>query len=515
MSPASFPGMAGSGAVRSLRGPSGSPGDTLVPLLPLAGGAPDPVALSTWYLALASAVSAEVRFDLFALWLFPGTGGAVLIGPEALAQDHLLVPEPRPLLLQDQLYGLEEVLRRARYPSAIAVPVRVGSRDAGVMLLGGFERGAYGPGQAIALSRLAAGIASTLGALAERMSAATPHPAVEPAMSPEALPEHLARASCEAADGPDLVRRASGILYPLLPHDRLEILIAGPAEGSWSPLSGQLPRRRWSPSGGAIDPLAALTSRFDTELTLLVDDLTAAAPDAEWSADPAGGSQLPVRGVVGSRLVVAGRTVGFLILGSVARDAYRPDDEELVAAAASFLAPRTMTFLHDGEREERRVEAAMTTLPPLSMVRAASALAQTAHLGAALHGFMDELRATVPHDAVAIHLRWGDDEIVAIDPASLRPLADLPALSLETFPGAPVLRSDREWMARSVNGGEEILVPLRVAGRPVGTLGIRSAGFADPREAAAAAQPFADLLAPHLELLRRGAAPALIRPSIR
>jgi hypothetical protein len=60
-----------------------------------------------------------------------------------------------------------------------------------------------------------------------------------------------------------------------------------------------------------------------------------------------------------------------------------------------------------------------------------------------------------------------------------------------------------------VEDGEEVLVPLRVAGRPVGTLSLRSAGFTDPRAVAASVQPFADLLAPHLELLRRGAAPAL------
>jgi hypothetical protein len=56
-------------------------------------------------------------------------------------------------------------------------------------------------------------------------------------MSLDELPEHLARASCEAADGPDLVRRASGILYPLLPHDRLEMGAAIPGAGSRSPAS--------------------------------------------------------------------------------------------------------------------------------------------------------------------------------------------------------------------------------------------------------------------------------------
>jgi hypothetical protein len=58
---------------------------------------------------------------------------------------------------------------------------------------------------------------------------------------------------------------------------------------------------------------------------------------------------------------------------------------------------------------------------------------------------------------------------------------------------------------RSIDGEEEVLVPLRVAGRTVGTLGVRAAAFTEVRGAAAIARQFADVLAPHLELLRRGA----------
>jgi hypothetical protein len=83
----------------------------------------------------------------------------------------------------------------------------------------------------------------------------------------------------------------------------------------------------------------------------------------------------------------------------------------------------------------------------------------------------------------------------------------MPAIPLTTFAGEAVLRGEREWMVRSIEEGEEVLVALRVAGRPVGTLSLQSAGFTDPREVAASVQPFADLLAPHLELLRRGSAP--------
>ena len=507
MAPASFPGMNSPGATRPPRSGSSASGDGLVPLLQLGGGAPDPVAIATWYLALSASLADQVPHALFALWLFPSGGGAVLLGPEALAQDRVAVPEPAPHLLQDQLYTLEEVLRRARYESAMAVPIRSGSRDSGVILIGSFERGAYGPSEALALHRLAAHLGPSFGSLSDRMPAATQHVAVEPVMSLDELPEHLARASCEAADGPDLVRRASGILYPLLPHDRLEILVAGSPNGPWTPLSGQFPRRRWSATGGAVDPLGAIVTRFDTEETLLLDDLTASVLEVKWTADPTGGSSLSIRGVVGTRLTIAGETIGFLIFGSVAANAFRPEDEELAAAAGRFLAPRAGAIRIEAERDARRAETSVSHLPAVPIIRAAQLLADTGHLAAALAYFAAELHAAVGHDRFAIHLRWGEDDVVALDAESPRPLADLPAIPIRTFAGEAVLRGDREWMVRSIDEGEEVLVPLRVAGRPVGTLSLQSTGFTDPREVAASVQPFADLLAPHLELLRRGSAP--------
>src|SRR5687768_8593335 len=115
MSPAQLLRMTATGMLTE---PRALQGDVLVPAMPVDGGAPDPVALATWHLALASMTAVEIPNDIFALWLFPSAGGVVLLGPEALAQDHVKVPLPGPQLLQDDLYQLEEVLRRAQYPSA-------------------------------------------------------------------------------------------------------------------------------------------------------------------------------------------------------------------------------------------------------------------------------------------------------------------------------------------------------------------------------------------------------------
>jgi hypothetical protein len=320
----------------------GAPEDPLVPLLPVEGDALDPVALAMWHLALASGTAVEVPHDLFALWLFPVAGGVVLLGPDALALDRLELPEPSPHLLQDQLYRLEELLRHAKYASAIAVPIRHAARDAGLMLLGRFTLGGFDREEVDALHRLAGQLVPAFTRLAALTPWAAPHANLEPAMSLEALPDHLVRVASEAASGPDLVRRVSGVLYPLLPHDRLEILAAGPTEGALLPLSGAPRRRRWGTggAGGAIEPYSAIAARFGSQATLLVADLTEGNANAAWGIGGGTVAGRPARGLVGARLEVGGELVGYLLLASVARGAYRPEDEEAVGLVARLLAPR-------------------------------------------------------------------------------------------------------------------------------------------------------------------------------
>ncbi|HEV8613275.1 MAG TPA: hypothetical protein VGQ73_07175 [Gemmatimonadales bacterium] len=476
-------------------------GDALVPVTLLEGGSPDPVALATWHLALSASSATYVPNDLFALWLFPVAGGIVLLGPEALVQDDVKVPLPRPHLLQDDLYQLEEILRRAKYPSAIAVPIRQEARDVGVMLLGSFARGAFGPGQAVALYRLAGRLAPAMARLAETMHSMASRPTVEPLMTREELPEHLARAACESASGPDLVGRVSGILYALLPHDRLEILVPGVVEGSLITLSGKSARRHWSTGGGGLEPYAGIVTRFGGP-TLLLEDLAEQAPDGEWLVG-GGSPSLQAHSVLGVRLEVGGRLAGYLLLGSVASDTYRPDDEDLLALAGLILAPR-VAALRATEPAAARNESEVARELPLS--RAADILAGTAHLGEGLAGFAVELAQLLPHQGISLHLRWGEAELIAIDPSALRPFADLPASPIEEFAGAAILSGEREWLVRELDGAVEVLVPLRVAGRTMGTLGVRNDAFDSSRSAAAIARQFADVLAPHLELLRRGAA---------
>ena len=473
-------------------------GEFLVPLLRTDAGSPDPIAIETWHLALGSAVAVELPHDLFGVWLFPLAGGVVLLGPEALAADRVEIPAPAPTLQQDQLYRLEEILRRAKYLSAIAAPIRHAGRDVGLILLGSFTRGEFGPRQAIALRRLGAQLAPTMAELASRMPAASPRPLVEPDLTRESLPEHMARAACEAVNGTDLVSRASAILYPLLPHDRLEILTRGTASGSYVGLSGNAARRRWS--AGSSDPLGAIVAHFGDSPTLLVGDLEELDPPVEWDV---GSHTLSARSLVGARLAVGGATIGYVFIASVAQDLYRPEDEDTLATAALLLGARVAALRQPGEGP--RPPAQSSESGPAPIHRAAAVLAETMHLGEGLQRFGAELGGMLAHQGMSIHLRRGDNDVVTLDPDAPHPLADLPAVRIGRFEGEPLLEEERDWLLLARPEGEELMVPLRVAGRCLGTLGVRSTGFPSPSEAAALLRQFADVLAPHLELLRRGA----------
>jgi hypothetical protein len=461
------------------------------------------VAIETWHLALGSTVAIDIPHDLFALWLFPARGGAVLLGPAALGADHLDVPVPAPLLQQDDLYRLEETLRRAKYPSAIAAAIRQrdGQRDVGAMLLGSFEKRGFGPREALALRRLGSQIAPTLEDLAGRLG--TPSPTLlERGLTRDEIPEHLARVACEAADGPDLVRRTSGSLYELIPHDRLEILAAGHIPGTLVPLSGAVSRRRWT-GAESSPPFGEIVARFGEAGSLRVADLEA-LDGLRWALDT---PPVPMHGLLGARLVVGGETAGYVLLGSVARDAFRAEDEEILSLVGLVLAPRVQALRAAGPVTSLLLTPPEAPLEDPPLPRAAAALAGTAELAEGLRRFGEELGRMLPHDGVSVHLRRGEWEVVQLDPSLLRPIGDLPATPLDGFPGYPVFDEERDWISRVQDHREEIFVPLVVAARKIGALGVRTRGTLSGRAAAAIIRQFADVLAPHLELVRRASRP--------
>lgn len=482
-------------------------GGLLVPRLDLSAGAPDPVAIATWHLALSNLVGNEIPHQLFALWLFPEGGGTVLLGPEALAEDRLELPEPDPFLSQDQLFELEERLRSARYASAIALPVHGADRDVGLALIGTFDPGAYGPAEVRQMQGLAGRLYDTLAPLSRLIRGRPPEEdrSIAPRVGDEQLLEAVARTVSQAPTGPELVRRLSGLLHGHLPHDRLELLAFANGSGAAMPMSGASPRRRW---GAAAHTWADLVRLADdvlgAEAAGSVADLTREAPGLGWPGGTGVGPHR-VASLLAARLQLGDTRVGMLVLGHAAADVYRPADEELALLVARLASGRVAALRFEAEAQALRGQLEVLQAPSLPVLRAAEALASTAHLGEALHRFGAEVGEVVRHDRIRFLLRWSDAEVVTLSPDTIRPLADLPLAAIDTLPAGPVLDGERPWSLHQTAEGEELAVPLKVADRRIGAMVLEAQAFASPRDAAASAQQFAAVVAPHLELVRRSA----------
>ena len=477
-------------------------GDLLVPVLDLTAGAPDPVSIATWHLALSNLVGNELPHQLLAVWVFPERGGVILLGPDALAQDHLDVPIPDPHLGQDQLFELEETLRRAKYASAVAVPIRTEARDVGVLVIGTFEPGSYGPSSARALHQLAERLGPSLATLGGLLTAgATP---IDPAIDEDTLPAAVARTVSEAPTGPELVRRLSGLLHPHLPHDRLEILAIANGTRAAIPLSGLTGRRRWgagSTTWGDVTQL--LTELMGDQTTVTIANLSSEAPGLTLPGAGAGGHR--IASVIGARLVLGPDLVGLIVMGHAVQGLYRAQDELTLEQVAGLVGARVAAFRLESEVQALRGQLEVLQAPSLPVLRAAESLASTAHLGEALHRFAAEVREVVPHDRIRFLLRLTDDECVELSPETIRPLADLPLLTVAELPARAVLEGERPWTLTHRHESEGIAVGLRVAGRVIGAMIVEAAHFEGPREAAAVTQQFAAVIAPHLELVRRSA----------
>src|SRR5579864_2111436 len=144
----------------------------LIPILRAADGVPDRDDLATWHEALAEAVGVEISHDLFALWLYPASGGVELIGPEALAQDDLPVPLPKPRLSEEGMAKLAAIVERAGYRSVACLPIRFGPSDLGLLLVAALEAERYDAAVRETLVQVAEAIAPTFSRIARQQGAA-------------------------------------------------------------------------------------------------------------------------------------------------------------------------------------------------------------------------------------------------------------------------------------------------------------------------------------------------------
>lgn len=479
-------------------------GDTgfLVPVLPMQDGPPDAIGVAAWHLALSNLIGQEVPHDLLGLWLFPDRGGAMLLAPEELGRDQLRVEAPSTLLSQHQIFELEERIRRAGYGSVVGVPVRGPSRDLGLAIFARLESGRYGPVQAMQLLAMMRQVVPVFQLLAECPPLAMDAgPAAQ--VCRQNVAETVARAAAEGRTAPEMLRLVSGVLQTLIPHERIEVAVPGANGTSWALLSGPPEGRRWSDSTTAVSQhVTGVVARAAHDGTILIGDLRPLG--LAWPAYRQTRALQRIHAVLGVRLSVTGTEDTWLLLGGAAPDLYREQDREILLAVAPVIAVRVHGLRLALDAEVARARTAGQQAGHSRAARMASALAGTPHWNDAVGLFVQDVRESLGYAEIRWALRMGSDEYLETHAGDRRPLTDLPPLPVAGSELASLLSGAAPFLVSGPRGGD-LIVPLRVGGRVIGALELLGGLPGSAGHPVTSAQLFADLLAPHLELLRREA----------
>lgn len=478
--------------------PNGGP---LVPLLRVEEALADPDALATWHAALSSAVSPDVPHQLLALWLYPWDDGAVLLGPEALSQDRLNVPLPDPQVSAAEVAILEATVRRAGYGSVAAVPIRSGRRDVGLLLAADLAPGRYGDREMLSLELVAERLSPMLGRLARQWG--TGAGAGQTARI-AALVDVVAFATA-AADTPQrFVSELGRALEPLLPHDRLELLLAD-AEGTRVYRLGEhAGGPLWSdPSLEIAREHLDLEAIFGAETRVLITDTYAEPrwPRGYFTVEEPAGAEL--RAVIGARVDGPAGLRAYLLAGSAGAELYDEDDAALLERVAGLIAARVALLVEAATVEPPAPEEPQAPGP----LQAAELLATGSDFAETLRRVADLAARFLPFDSIQFALRLNEgDRVVLLTPGERRPLPDLPLIPVGGTTLAAVLQGEIPHSFVLVDGEARLIVPLRVAGRVHGALVLTAQHPAILRVVhIEPAQQLADIAAAHLELLRRTA----------
>jgi GAF domain-containing protein len=505
---------------------SNTASEPLVPILHLEVAQSDSVALATWHDALSNTLSVEVPHDLLGLWLYPTQGGAVLLGPTELAGDDLVVPIPAPHLKPEQLAQVESIVLEAGYGSVACLPVRFGKRDVALLLAADLRPAQYGPVQRVVLQCVSQRVAPMLGRIARQWKP------VEVAASRRqeriaGLLETLVAANQNMATPQRFVGTISRGLASLLPHEHIELVVSDAENRRYFRLGEHPGGPLWTdPSLVISADHLDLNSIFASQSSLLVGDIY---EDPRWPRgflsgnEPAGAD---IRGLVGACISLSGKAKAYLWVGSVGPEFYGEEDAELLGLLAGLITPQVEAFLRTGEpsAEPVAVSQLLEAQPPAPqpsppaqpvhpqggshaelLSRVAGLLATTSDPAVATQLIAAEAATALPIEKLTFVLRMTQtDRVVLLEPGERRPLASLPLVSVGESALALTLRGNLPCAFAHQNGESRMVVPLRVAGRIHGAM-IFSASTpgALTEHHVVTAQHLADIVAAHLELLRR------------
>jgi GAF domain-containing protein len=519
----------------------------LIPLLHPRTRIQDMDELKTWYEAVDDALRAELPADLLAIWLYGQDGEPLLLEPEALLKDNLEIPRATPIANQLQLDELEVRIRRAGYGSVLLRPIRHGGQDAGLILLASFPAHAYGM-RAEALLESATDVMAPMLARVARGSG--PPDDSSPDHSTPPVPEQEGPATDRqkdqarvgellvavsdaigGADTPrDLMLALSFALQGILPHDSYELLISDSSGAIHYRLGLQGHGTLWGDSSLVISRENLDAARLFNERNgvLLQDSEPGDGPKLPELVTLRGPEE-PPRSLVGVKLRVVERAVGYLLLGSNGPGFYGQEDLSLLDRVGALLAPRIESLVLAWQHDVLLGQLEVLRRVPMNLAQVAELLATTPFLGEGSNRFVELAGALLPLTDLEFAVRLADEQRVAVvKPGIGTPLADLPQEPIEGTGVGRVVRGEVPFLLSETedenSGGKMglLVVPLRTGGRIFGAMALTMAGATVfSRTDMALAQQLADLAAPHLDLARRTAAsagpfiPGWKRPTLR
>jgi hypothetical protein len=335
---------------------------------------------------------------------------------------------------------------------------------------------------------------------------------VEPSASPQheriaGLLETLSSANRETASPQRFFAALSRGLGPLLPHEHIELLV-GDVDGARCFRLGEHP-------GGPMwrDPSLVISgehldirSIFGSQPRLIVGDTY---EDGRWprgfltASEPAGAD---IRALVGARLQLRGSIPAYLLVGSIGPELYGEEDADLLGLLAGLITPQIGSFLGDVQADPPPVAKTSDSGSHAALLfRIAGLLATTSDPAVATQLIASEARAALPFEKLTFALRMTQsDRVIMLEPGERRTLTSLPLISVAGTPLARTLGGELP-CAFGQNGLEtQLIVPMRVAGRIHGALILTSELPGSLTEHhVLTAQHLADIVAAHLELLRR------------
>jgi GAF domain-containing protein len=477
--------------------------EPLVPILRIDEGKVDAMALATWHEALSNTLAVEVPHDLMGLWLYPAQGGVVLVGPAALAQDDLVIPVPSPYLKPEQLAVLEEIIVDAGYPSATCLPIRFGKRDVGLLLVADLQPERYGPVERVVLQCVAQRVGPMLGRIARQWTSAD-GPTSRQQERVAGLLETVVRANREGSTPQRFIAAIGSGLAPLLPHEHMELLVQDE--------SGRQYFRLGEHSGGPLwaDPSLVISRDhldvgdiFGARSRLLVGDIY---EDDRWprgfltATEPPGAD---IRAVAGARLNLRGKSPAYLLVGSIGPDLYGDEDVELLVLLGGLILPQIAEFLRLPEPQTLVTHPSPSGGSAGPLLKIANALPAMTDAAAATRLIATEGAGILPFDWMAFALKLTDsDRLVLLHPGERRATLMPP----DGTALAQVLSGQSPFALGEASGQSRVVVPLRVAGRVQGALIFTAASSSALNETHLdGAHRLADVVAAHLELLRRSA----------